>query len=243
MLHLITAPKEITASAINLVFPPSCVHCGSPGALLCHICVSESSSVQKNVCRKCAEPLAKAGTCARCVSERSSIDRLYASYLYESPVGSAIKALKFDDVRALGGVLARMFDVDAMSRSDADLVVPVPLHKSRLRSRGYNQSELLELLLSNRIEIKFQADVLVRTRQTVPQSELPTAAARHRALAGGFSVKPSSMKSVSGKRILLVDDVFTTGSTVKACADALKTAGASWVGVAALAVQPIGGLK
>jgi ComF family protein len=243
MLHLITALREITASAINLVFPPSCVHCGREGALLCHICISESSFVQKNVCRKCAEPLAKAGTCARCVSERSSVDRLYASYLYETPIGSAIKALKFDDVRALGSVLAKMFDVDAMSRSGADLVVPVPLHRSRLRSRGFNQSELLGQLLSNRIEIGFKGDVLVRTSQSVPQAELPTAAARHRALVGGFTVKPGSVKSVVGKRILLVDDVFTTGSTVKACADALKTAGASWVGVAALSVQPIGGLK
>jgi ComF family protein len=177
------------------------------------------------------------------LAESSSIDRLYGSYLYETPVGSAIKAFKFDDVRALGSVLAKMLNVGALSRSDADLVVPVPLHKSRLRSRGYNQSEILPRLLSRRVAIGFRNDVLVRTMDTVPQSEQPTAAARHSALVGVFEVRPGSAAAVVGKRVLLLDDVFTTGSTVKAAASALKLAGASWVGVVAVAIQPIGGLK
>ena len=199
--------------------------------------------VLPNVCRKCAEPLPKLGTCARCVTEASGLDRLYGSYLYESPVGSAVRAFKFDDVRALGPILGGMFDLDVMSRSAADLVVPIPLHKSRLRSRGYNQSEILARLLSDRLGLSLRTDVLVRVAHTVPQSELPTAAARHSAMAGGFLAGPDASAVVAGRRVLLVDDVFTTGSTVKAAADALKSAGASWVGVAALTVQPIGALK
>ena len=199
--------------------------------------------VLKNACRMCAEPLAKPGTCARCVAEASSLDRLYGSYLYESPVGSAVRAFKFDDVRALGPILGEMFNIDAMSRSAADLVVPIPLHKSRLRSRGYNQSEILARLLSERLGLQTRNDVLVRVAYTVPQSELPTAVARHSAMAGGFDTGPNASKIVYGKRVLLMDDVFTTGSTVKAAADALKSAGASWAGVAALTVQPIGSLK
>ncbi|MEE8046672.1 MAG: ComF family protein, partial [Dehalococcoidia bacterium] len=154
------------------------------------------------------------------MAERPAIDRLYGSYLYETPVGSAIKALKFDDVRSLSGVLAGMFDVEALGRSEADLVVPIPLHKSRHRSRGFNQSELLGRLLSNRLNVTFRSDVLVRTGQTIPQSEQPTAAARHSALAGAFEVKQKTAGVVAGRRVLLVDDVFTTGSTVKACASA-----------------------
>ena len=243
MQHLITALREFTSSAINLVFPPSCVHCGSEGALLCHICVAESTLLLRNVCRLCAEPLPKPGTCARCVAERPSINRLYGSFLYETPIGSAIKALKFDDVRAIGGVLGDLFNVETMGRSDADLIVPVPMHGSRLRARGFNQSEILGRKLSSRLGIEFRGDVLVRLRDTMPQSEQPTAVARHSALAGVFAVKPDAVSVITGKRVLIVDDVFTTGSTVKACADALKLAGTSWVGVAALAVQPIGGLK
>jgi ComF family protein len=177
------------------------------------------------------------------VAERPAFDRLYGSVLYETPVGSAIKALKFDDVRALGGMLAGMFDVEALSRSEAEMVVPVPMHKTRLRSRGFNQSEILGRKLAQRVEIAFRSDVLVRTIDTMAQSEQPTAAARRSTLAGGFSVEPGAVKTITGKRLLLVGDVFTTGSTASACAEALKSAGASWVGVVALAVQPIGGLK
>jgi predicted amidophosphoribosyltransferase len=177
------------------------------------------------------------------VAEASSLDRLYGSYLYESPVGSAIRAFKFDDVRALEPVLGGMFNIAAMSRSSADLVVPIPLHKSRLRSRDYIQSEILARQLSERLGLKSRNDVLVRVAHTVPQSELPTATAKHGAMLGGFATSSNASSVVTGKRVLLVDDVFTTGSTVRAAADALKSAGASWVGVAALTVQPIGALK
>ena len=93
----------------------------------------------------------------------------------------------------------------------------------------------------------FLSDVLIRAHSTVPQTEQPTAVARQRSLAGAFEVGSdktgSAAGGIVGRRILVVDDVFTTGSTAKSCASALKSAGASWVGVAALAVQPIGGLK
>ena len=240
---MIAALRKITTSAINLVFPPSCVHCGREGRLLCHICVSESTAVLQNVCRLCAEPLAKPGTYSRCVAERPWIDRLYGSFLYETPVGTSIKSLKFDDERALGTILGGMFNTEAMDRSEADVIVLVPMHSSRLRSWGFNQSGLFARMLSNRMEVAFGGDVLVRVGQTIPQSEQPTAAARHGALLGAFEVRASRVSAVVGKRILKVDDVFTTGSTVKGCAAALKTHGASWVGVAVSAVQPIGALK
>jgi ComF family protein len=248
---MIATFKGFTSYALDLVFPPSCVHCGREGDLLCHICVAESTVVQQSGCRKCAEPLTKPGTCARCLAERSSIDRLYGSYMYDSPVGSAIKTFKFDDIRAQCPVLADLFDTESMRRSDADLVVPVPLHRSRLRARGYNQSDLLGRQLAHRLDLEFRTDILARTHDTAAQSGQPTAALRQRSLANVFSVRPDIEQRatgvpagvIEGKRILLVDDVFTTGSTVKSCATALKSAGASWVGVVALAVQPIGVLK
>ena len=167
--------------------------------------------------------------------------------MYDSPVGSAIKAFKFDDIRALGPVLGSLFNTEWLPRSEADLVVPVPLHSSRVRSRGYNQSELLRRLLARRLGVDFLSGVLIRAHSTVPQTEQPTAVARQRSLAGAFEVGSGKTSSaagdVIGRRILLVDDVFTTGSTAKSCGSVLKSAVAGWVGVAALAVLPIGGLK
>ncbi len=215
MTQLITALRQFTSGALDLVFPHSCVHCGREGELLCHTCVSESTSVSKDVCRKCAEPLPKAGTCARCVAERSGLDRLYGSYLYETPIGTAVRAFKFDDLRALGSVLAGRFNVGGLSRADADLIIPIPMHGSRLRARGYNQSEILGRKLARQLGVRFQDGLLSRERNTVPQSVQPTAAARQSAVRGAFSTEANSVDEIVGKRILLVEDVFTTGSTVK----------------------------
>jgi competence protein ComFC len=240
---VITKLIEITSAALDLVFPPICVHCSRDGALLCSVCVAESPAVSKDVCRKCAEPLTKPGTCTRCVIEGSSLDRLYGSYLYESPVGSAVRSFKFDDVRALGSVLGGMFNTEQMSRAKADFVVPVPMHKSRIRERGYNQSAILAKKLADSLGIEFNGDLLVRSTNTVPQSEQPTAVARRGALSGAIEVELNSDDEIAGGRILVVDDVFTTGSTLNAVAATLKSAGAGCVGGVALTVQPIGSLK
>jgi predicted amidophosphoribosyltransferase len=163
--------------------------------------------------------------------------------LYETPIGSAIRAFKFNDVRALSGALGDLFYVERLKRADIDLVSAIPMHKSRLRSRGYNQSEILGRKLSNRLEVRFQPGLLARSKSAPPQSEQPTAVARKAAAIGAFGVKSSLIDRIEGKRVLLVDDVFTTGSTIEAAAVALKSAGARWVGAAALTVQPIGSLK
>ncbi len=122
------------------------------------LCVPESILLLSNVCQKCAEPLPTRGT-GRCVAEQSPLERLHGSYLYDTPVGPAIKALKFDDVRAVGAVLGTMLNIEVVSRSGAELVQPVPLHDSRLRSIGFNQSASQGQLLAYHLDIYFPATV------------------------------------------------------------------------------------
>jgi predicted amidophosphoribosyltransferase len=160
---------------------------------------------------------------------------LYGSFLYETPVGSAIKALKLDDERALVIILGDPFNTEAIDRSETDVIVPVPMHSSRLRSRGFNRSGLFARMLSNRMKIAFGGDVLVWVGQTITQSGPPTAAASQGAHFDAFEVRGSRVSAVVGK---------WDGSTMKACAAVLKAHGApSTVGVAALDVPPIGALK
>lgn len=239
---MISTMKGLASGAVDLLFPSSCVHCGRDGELICTACVSDSTKLGKNVCRKCAESLASPGTCARCLSESPTLDRLYGSFLYDSPVGTAIRTLKFDDVRALSGTLAELFDIEALNRVSFDVIVPIPLHKSKLRSRGFNQSELIAQGLAKRMNVRISPKTLIRTVATDAQSEQPTAAARKRAVQGVFSVVPNHEAMLTGKRVLLVD-VFTTGSTLNSAAGSLQQAGAAWVGAAVLAVQPIGSMK
>ena len=242
-MAMISMVKELASGAADLLFPSSCVHCGRDSELICQACVEDSTRLGKNVCSKCAEPLRKAGTCARCVSEAPPLDLLYGSFLYDSPIGTAIRALRFEDVRALSGVLAEMFDAIALEKIDIDLVVPVPLHKSKLRSRGFNQSELVARGLAKKLGVEIAPKMLIRTVATIAQSEQPTAIARKKAVHGAFGVVSDHESTLTGKRVLLVDDVFTTGSTINSAAGALKKAGAAWVGAAVLAVQPIGSMK
>jgi ComF family protein len=119
--------------------------------------------------------------------------------------------------------------------SDADAIVPVPLHPIRLWARRYNQSAELARALSRRSGIPVAMDLLVRSKRTPSQGAMPSAGARRRNVQGAFKVSEAGKANVAGRTILLVDDVLTTGSTVDSCSRTLKRAGAARVYVLALA--------
>ena len=152
----------------------------------------------------------------------------------EGAIREAIHALKYQTVRAaapiLGQLLAHWFEAFPVP---GELVVPVPLHKRRLRSRGYNQSALLAEELSRLSGLPMTERVLVRTRDTPPQVSLSGREERVKNVEGSFSC----VGGVEGRKILLVDDVVTTGSTLSACASALRASGVDSVWGVALARQ------
>lgn len=177
-------------------------------------------------------------TCGSCLSAPPRYDLALAAALHEGPVRTLVHDYKYLGKVHLRRPLALLIAerlVEAVSRRGADLIVPVPLHVRRLRSRGFNQSLLLAEMVSRRWQLPLERRLLRRVRWTEPQINLAPRERREN-VRGAFAVADN--ERVSGKRIVLVDDVLTTGSTVDECAGALKRAGAAEVMVVTVARVP-----
>ena len=167
--------------------------------------------------------------CRLCHSGFYSFDRVRSYAVYDDALASAVVLLKYEGVKRLGdwfaGRLAEMVQRD-IEAYRADLVVPVPLHADRLRDRGYNQAELIARPLAKRLSLKFGAYLLVRTKPRPPRLVL-SRTERWTSVRGAYATRQGA--AVDNLRILLVDDVLTTGATLDACSKALKEAGAAAV--------------
>lgn len=234
--------RAIARRALDAVMPPRCLKCGSivadPGAL-CATCFDAVTFIMSPFCIRCGIPFIDvyAGTpdttmCGACVEQSPQFDRARAVFVYNDDSRPLIIRLKHADRTDLTPALGRwMVRAGAAVLEDADLIIPVPLHRWRLFARTYNQSALLCLWVSRLTGIPAAYQVLRRTKPTPSQGGL-SATARRRNVANAFSVKNPS--AVAGKRIVLIDDVLTTGATLNACARTLRQSGA--VSVDALVV-------
>lgn len=166
-----------------------------------------------------------------CRSGLQGFDRAASFGFYEGTLRSLIHLFKYSGMRPLAAQLSRLMDRALPIDERYDLIVPVPLHWQRRWKRGFNQSELLAREISRHRRIPI-VDALQRSKSTAAQAAL-TSAARRRNMAGAF--RPRPQVDLSGKRVLLIDDVLTTGATASACARALKKAGASGVSLLTLA--------
>ncbi len=211
---------------LDLLFPPRCVYCGKLGAHLCEGCLAEAHPIGKDICIRCGNPMTQRGLCHRC--RRHPIDPLRGIrglFFYKGPISQGLRALKYQGVRDLAPILGRY--LSAYIRDHAlsiDYLIPVPLHSQRLAERGFNQSELLAQEVTETLGIPTQRAWLQRIRPTQPQAHL-TREQRLVNVAGAFAVTADA--SLHGQTILLIDDVATTGATLRACAHALHQAGAS----------------
>ncbi len=232
--------KQFFNALLDVILPPICHICHSfiPQAGNLHICPScrdRLPLVSSPLCSLCGIPFAGTGgdhRCGSCLTHPPHFDSARAHFLYEGAIRDLIHSFKYNRLTHLRYPLA-LLTLEGMSEfCDPHLIVPVPLHRSRLRQRGFNQAVLLGRVLSRRLSLPMLPDALVRTRQTEPQIEL-SAAERRVNVKGAFSVKRPD--HVAGKRILLLDDVMTTGSTMDECAKELKKAGAEVVIATAIA--------
>ncbi len=219
---------ELGGRGLDLLFPPRCVNCKRVGALLCGTCLAAIDSPAPPRCRRCGQSLSTpSGICATCRVHPPTTTRILFAAWHEGPAREAIHALKYKGQRHIAPVLAHLLaeqlqrDADAAHAGAFDLITCVPLHPARKAERGYNQAELLARETA-RLTRRRYLDTLDRVRATADQVGLDPAARRAN-VQGAFAAAPSR---VSGRNVLLVDDVCTTGATLDACATALFQAGA-----------------
>ena len=237
-------------TALDAVLPPQCLACGTvtdtPGKL-CPACWSKVTWLAAPLCRCCGAPFEFDSTsgddlvCGACLRAPPPFDRARAVFRYDETGRGLVLAFKHGDrlhgVPAFGAWLAR---AGTELLAEADLVAPVPLHWTRLAWRRYNQSALLANAAARVAQRRCVPDLLIRLRRTPQQGDMGPAA-RRRNVRRAFAVARRYMTLISGKRVLLVDDVLTTGATAEECVHALRTAGAVAVDLLTLArvVRPV----
>ncbi len=227
-------PRMFQASlpqrALDLLFPPRCVHCRRTGEPLCADCFGAMRAPSAPRCERCDQPLGAAvgPRCAVCRALASSpqppvLDRIVVALRYEDATRSAIRALKFGRQRRLAQPLAYLLTEAAMrAGAEIDVLIPMPLHATRRRERGYNQAALLARPVARALGVPVNERVLARIRATQPQTRLNHLERRSN-VAGAFALMGPA-EALAGKRIALVDDVTTTGATLEAAAEALRAA-------------------
>jgi ComF family protein len=207
---------------------------------LCASCWSAISFIEGALCARCGMPFdidpGGETVCGPCHAKPHDFDRARALFRYDDASKRLILSFKHGDRLDQAPAFARWLDrVGRVLLSEADLIVPVPLHRWRLWKRRYNQAAILAGRLARLTARAHDPLVLERKRPTRSQGEMPSAKARRRNVLGAFRVPPGKAAAVRGRNIVLVDDVFTTGATLDACARALKRAGAARVDAVTMA--------
>ena len=237
--------RTTSRALFSLLFPADCRICASPldevsRIPVCRRCLRAPAPLDAEFfCVSCRTPfrngypLDSEGRCALCRSGLRGFDAAYSYGAYEGELRQLIHLLKYGKVRPLAAPLGAFLSAALPRDERFDGITPVPLHWSRRWSRGFNQSDLLARVLSRRSGIPL-APVLKRVRSTAPQAGLSNSG-RRRNVTAAFHATRRAEERVRDKRILLIDDVMTTGSTAAACALALKRAGARRVALLTVA--------
>ncbi len=241
---------ESLHSLIDIIYPPQCYICGKflkkeekehffHG--LCTACLKRLKPLEKPICSICGVPFDspkdRDHLCKECLSQRPWYDRARSAYYYSEPLAGAIQDLKYRSsskmVPVLGNLLWLYFKEWTKQQKAKDpLIVPVPLHRKKLKERGYNQSLLLARKVASCSGLHLNYKSLAREKNTTTQTGLKKEE-RRRNVKGAFSLKKP--EAVRDRNIILVDDVFTTGQTLNECTKTLKRAGAASVSCITLA--------
>jgi len=223
-VEILTTTRNIWSGLLTLIFPERCTGCNQLGSLFCDECRRKVRFVLPPLCPLCGYPSSENLVCPQCQRSPLAIDGIRSVAFFEGPLRQAVHAFKYQGLCTLAVPLARMMSACWQCEPlPADVIVPVPLHRRRLRERGYNQAGLLAQVLCRESNLPLYEDWLVRAKATSPQVELDAWARRKNVTGAFLCCQP---EAVEGQRVLLIDDVCTTGSTLESCSLALRQAGA-----------------
>lgn len=227
---------------ISLFFPEKCPFCRSLSKIeegeiagLCPACTEDIQWIKTPFCLRCGRPFPEGSTgdfCSDCLQQKVAFDWGRAAVAYQGVMAKAIQRFKYQGDIRLAGPLSRFWNKMDLKDISFEAIVPVPLHPTRLRKRGFNQALLLGKSLGKTHNKQVLIKTLRRTRNTPPQVQLDHRE-REKNVRGAFEVR--QRQEIMDKHLLLVDDVFTTGATVNECARVLKKSGAKEVYVLTLA--------
>jgi len=228
---------------LDFLFPPLCVSCRGrvlEAHALCAMCWNKLSFIEGAACTACGTPFevdpGGETLCGACHAKPHDFDRASALLRYDDASKGLILGFKHGDRLDQAPAFSRWLErTGSALLARADLIVPVPLHRTRLWKRRYNQAAVLAMWLSKLSGTACDPLVLERSRATKSQGEMKSAKARRRNMLRAFRVPKGKLGYIRDRRVLLVDDVFTTGATLDSCARALKRAGAARVDALTLA--------
>lgn len=224
MMALSLLTGQLQEKLVDFFFPRRCVGCGKSGDFLCVGCSQRLPRLLKPFCQKCGKPESSGGLCPACWGQETAIDGIRSVFRFEGIIRQAIHELKYRNLKAISGRLATLMARYLRDNPvHGEVLVPVPLHLRRLRERGYNQSSLLARELGKLIVLPVVDDGLHRLKDSLPQARTTTVEERRRNVTNAFACRDDVL---SGRSVILIDDVCTSGATLEACAKAVKSAGA-----------------
>lgn len=215
----------------NIFFPKFCLGCSSWGQYLCKECFAKMRRIVVSICPYCGKKTTNNYTHPLCGALSVRLDGLMSLYYYTKPLPKMLRALKYERVTETSSEFSKIISPSITNQirdfaGDKCLVVPIPLHLSRERDRGFNQANIFARILSEKTKLTTASDILKRVRATKPQAKTKSRAERLTNLDRAFEIVKGKESLIKGAQILLVDDVWTTGTTMKETCRTLKEAGA-----------------
>jgi ComF family protein len=209
-------------ATLDLILPQSCLGCRQEGKVICLSCRSRLPRLTSPFCYRCGLPQNDGKPCPDCAEQNFVIDGIRSVYLFEGLVRKAIHSFKYQNLRTLARPLAEtMAEYLKASSIPVEVLIPVPLHPARLHQRGYNQSLLLARELGKLCGFTVESKALIRRKNTPPQTKTISVKERRINMQEVFACQTGDL---TNQKVLLIDDVATTGTTLNACATALKQA-------------------